>query len=161
MCSSASTRGRMKPNTSEPRRSWSRPARSRPSPGPSGSARRSWCSPMRSHRRSSTPEPPAAIRPVQTWTRVTAPIDGRISRAQVTAGNFVSAGQTMLTTLVSLDPIYVTFDNDEQAYLKNAKQAHDGDHASSRDSLTTVLVGLANENGYPHNGVMVFVDNAL
>jgi len=96
-----------------------------------------------------------------TWTRVTAPIDGRISRAQVTAGNFVTSGQTMLTTLVSLDPIYVTFDGDEQAYLKYAKQARDGDHASSRGSSNTVLVGLANENGYPHNGVMVFVDNAL
>jgi RND family efflux transporter MFP subunit len=67
----------------------------------------------------------------------------------------------MLTTLVSLDPIYVTFDNDEQGYLKYAKQARNGDHASSRDSLNTVLVGLANENGYPHNGVMVFVDNEL
>jgi RND family efflux transporter MFP subunit len=96
-----------------------------------------------------------------TFTRVTAPIDGRISRAQVTAGNFVTSGQTMLTTLVSLDPIYVTFDNDEQAYLKYGKQARDGDHASSRDSHNTVLVGLANESGYPHNGVMVFVDNEL
>ncbi len=96
-----------------------------------------------------------------TWTRVTAPINGRISRAQVTTGNFVTSGQTMLTTLVSLDPIYVTFDDDEQAYLKYAKQARDGDHASSRGSSNTVLVGLANENGYPHQGVMVFVDNAL
>jgi len=96
-----------------------------------------------------------------TWTRVTAPIDGRISRAQVTAGNFVTSGQTMLTTIVSLDPIYVTFDDDEQAYLKYAKQARDGDHASSRNSANTVLVGLANESDYPHSGVMVFVDNAL
>lgn len=96
-----------------------------------------------------------------TWTRVTAPIDGRISRAQVTAGNFVTSGQTMLTTIVSLDPIYVTFDDDEQAYLKYAQQARDGDHASSRNSANTVLVGLANESDYPHSGVMVFVDNAL
>lgn len=96
-----------------------------------------------------------------TWTRVTAPIDGRISRAQVTAGNFVTSGQTMLTTIVSLDPIYVTFDDDEQAYLKYAKQARDGDRASSRNSSNTVLVGLANESDYPHSGVMVFVDNAL
>ena len=95
------------------------------------------------------------------WTRVTAPIDGRISRAQVTAGNFVTSGQTMLTTIVSLDPIYVAFDDDEQAYLKYAKQARDGDHASSRGSANTVLVGLANENGYPHSGALVFVDNAL
>jgi RND family efflux transporter MFP subunit len=96
-----------------------------------------------------------------TFTRVTAPISGRISRAQVTTGNLVTAGQTELTTLVSLDPIYVSFDDDEQGFLKYNKQARNGDHASARDSQNTVLVGLADENGYPHQGVMVFVDNEL
>ena len=95
------------------------------------------------------------------FTRVTAPISGRISKAQVTTGNLVTAGQTQLTTLVSLDPIYVAFDDDEQGYLKYAKQARGGDHASSRDSANTVLVGLADETDYPHSGVMVFVDNEL
>jgi RND family efflux transporter MFP subunit len=95
------------------------------------------------------------------FTRVTAPISGRISKAEVTTGNLVTAGQTQLTTLVSLDPIYVTFDDDEQGYLKYTKQARNGDHASSRDSANTVLVGLADESDYPHSGVMVFVDNAL
>jgi RND family efflux transporter MFP subunit len=96
-----------------------------------------------------------------TFTRVTAPIAGRISKAQVTTGNLVTAGQTELTTLVSLDPIYVSFDDDEQGFLKYNKQARNGDHASARDSQNTVLVGLADENGYPHQGVMVFVDNEL
>ncbi len=96
-----------------------------------------------------------------TFTRVTAPISGRISRAQVTAGNLVSSGQTLLTTLVSLDPIYVRFDGDEQAYLKYSKLAREGSRASSRDAPNPVLVGLADESGYPHHGVMVFVDNEL
>lgn len=96
-----------------------------------------------------------------TFTRVTAPIDGRISRAQVTAGNLVTSGQTMLTTLVSLDPIYVRFDGDEQAYLRYTKLAREGTRSSSRDAQNPVLVGLADEAGYPHKGVMVFVDNEL
>ena len=93
------------------------------------------------------------------FTRVTAPISGRISRALVTDGNFVSNGQTLLTTLVSLDPIYVTFDGDEQAYLKYTKLARES--GSAREARNPVLVGLADENGYPHQGAMVFVDNAL
>jgi RND family efflux transporter MFP subunit len=92
------------------------------------------------------------------FTRVTAPIAGRISRALVTSGNFVGNGQTLLTTLVSLDPIYVSFDGDEQVYLKYAKLAHAGGSGESRNP---VQVGLADESGYPHQGVMVFVDNAL
>ena len=96
-----------------------------------------------------------------SFTRVTAPISGRISRAMVTGGNFVTNGQTLLTTLVSLDPIYVSFDGDEQVYLKYTKLARQGTRPSSRDARNPVLVGLADENGYPHQGVMVFVDNAL
>ena len=96
-----------------------------------------------------------------TFTRVTAPIDGRTGRAQVTAGNLVTSGQTLLTTLVSLDPIYVRFDGDEQAYLRYTKLAREGTRASSRDARNPVLVGLADEAGYPHRGVMVFVDNEL
>src|SRR6202043_2387616 len=96
-----------------------------------------------------------------TFTRVTAPISGRISRALVTSGNFVTNGQTPLTTLVSLDPIYVSFDGDEQEYLRYTKVARDPARGSSRDAHSPVLVGLADENGYPHQGVMVFVDNAV
>jgi len=95
------------------------------------------------------------------FTRVTAPIAGRISRALVTSGNFVSNGQTLLTTLVSLDPIYVTFDGDEQAYLRYGKLARTSVHGDSSGARNPVVVGLANESGYPHQGAMVFVDNAL
>ncbi len=95
------------------------------------------------------------------FTRVTAPIAGRISRALVTSGNFVASGQTLLTTLVSLDPIYVSFDGDEQAYLRYGKLARAVAHGASNESRNPVVVGLANESGYPHQGTMVFVDNAL
>jgi RND family efflux transporter MFP subunit len=106
------------------------------------------------------------------FTRVTAPISGRISRALVTTGNFVTNGQTPLTTLVSLDPIYVTFDGDEQEYLKYIRVAHevtanlhDGETyetaVDTHEVRSPVQVGLANESGFPHQGVMVFVDNAL
>jgi len=95
------------------------------------------------------------------FTRVTAPIAGRISRALVTSGNFVANGQTLLTTLVSLDPIYVTFDGDEQAYLRYIKLAREAARPGSHGTRNPVVVGLANENGYPHQGAVVFVDNAL
>ena len=91
------------------------------------------------------------------FTRLTAPISGRIGRALVTSGNFVTNGQTLLTTLVSLDPIYVSFDGDEKVYLKYTKLSRDGAHGGRNP----VQVGLADESGYPHQGVMVFVDNAL
>jgi RND family efflux transporter MFP subunit len=95
------------------------------------------------------------------FTRVTAPISGRISRALVTSGNFVTNGQTPLTTLVSLDPIYVSFDGDEQEYLKYAKLAREAAADPSHEARNPVQVGLANESGFPHEGVIVFVDNAL
>jgi RND family efflux transporter MFP subunit len=95
------------------------------------------------------------------FTRVTAPISGRISRALVTGGNFVANGQTLLTTLVSLDPIYVSFDGDEQAYLKYTKHAREAARDAADGTRSRVQVGLADENGYPHQGTMVFVDNAL
>jgi RND family efflux transporter MFP subunit len=94
------------------------------------------------------------------FTRVTAPIAGRISRALVTSGNYVASGLTPLTTLVSLDPIYVTFDGDEQAYLRYGKLAR-STRATSQEARNPVVVGLANESGYPHQGALVFLDNAL
>ncbi|HEY5807821.1 MAG TPA: efflux RND transporter periplasmic adaptor subunit [Povalibacter sp.] len=98
------------------------------------------------------------------FTRVTAPISGRISKAAVTAGNLVTGGSgaaTLLTTLVSIDPIYVTFEGDEQVYLKYNELARRGDRTSSRDAANPVQMGLANEDGYPHTGAMVFVDNQI
>src|SRR6185437_2485069 len=83
------------------------------------------------------------------FTRITAPISGIVGRAEVTAGNLVTSGQTLLTTLVSVDPIYVSFDGDEQAYLKFLQFSRKP-HATNHQA---VLVGLADESGYPHQGV--------
>jgi RND family efflux transporter MFP subunit len=92
------------------------------------------------------------------WTVVRAPITGRVSRAAVTQGNLVQAGPpsaTLLTTIVSLDPIYVYFDTDEQAYLKYVNGMR------GRSSELPVFVGLTNETGFPHKGKLNFVDNRL
>ena len=98
------------------------------------------------------------------WTRVRAPISGRTGKAEVTEGNLVQAGPptaTLLTTMVSLDPIYVAFEGDEQTYLKYTMLARSGARASSRDKQNPVFVGLANEEGFPHEGYVDFVDNQL
>jgi RND family efflux transporter MFP subunit len=90
------------------------------------------------------------------FTRVTSPIDGRVSRAIVTAGNYVTAGETTLTSVVSLDPIYVSFDGDEQRYLHFQQKAIGAGH-----DATGVQVGLDGEPGFPHDGRVDFVDNAV
>lgn len=99
------------------------------------------------------------------WTLVRSPIAGRVSNAQVTPGNLVQAGPptaTLLTTVVSLDPIYVYFEGDEQTYLKYGVLARSGARPSSRDVKNPVLLGLANEEGqFPHQGHVDFVDNQL
>jgi multidrug efflux system membrane fusion protein len=98
------------------------------------------------------------------WTEVRSPISGRVSRAEVTAGNLVQAGPpdaTLLTTVVSLDPIYVYFESDEQTYLKYTALARNGSRPSSRDNRSPVELGLANEEGFPHKGYIDFVDNQL
>ncbi len=96
------------------------------------------------------------------WTRVRSPISGRVSNALVTPGNLVEAGQpaTMLTTVVSLDPMYVYFDSDEQTYLRYAGRARNNG-SNWRDGKLVVHLGLANEEGYPHEGRLDFVDNQI
>jgi multidrug efflux system membrane fusion protein len=99
------------------------------------------------------------------WTVVRAPITGRVGRAEITQGNLVQAGPpsgSVLTTIVSLDPIYVYFDADEQLYLKNASTfAALRNGAGGRMSPRAVLIGLANESGFPHEGRLDFVDNQV
>jgi multidrug efflux system membrane fusion protein len=98
------------------------------------------------------------------WTLVRSPISGRVGRAEVTEGNLVQAGPpaaTLLTTVVSLDPIYVHFETDEQTYLKYSALARAGSRPSSRDAKSPVSLGLANENGFPHTGYVDFLDNQL
>lgn len=95
------------------------------------------------------------------YTQVVAPIDGRVSRAEVTTGNFVNAGDTVLTSVVSLDPIYVSFEGDEQTFLKYNELAKRGERPSARDEANLINIGLANEIDFPHTATMNFVDNAL
>jgi len=99
-----------------------------------------------------------------SFTKVRAPFDGRASRAEVTRGNLVTGGNnggTLLTTIVSVDPIYVYFEGDENAYLRYNQLAREGQRPSSRDARNPVRIGLSNEQGFPHEGYMDFVDNQL
>jgi RND family efflux transporter MFP subunit len=92
------------------------------------------------------------------WTVVRAPISGRVGRAVITAGNVVQAGPpspSLLTTIVSIDPIYVYFDTDEQAYLKYMAATSAGPKGRQ------VLIGLASETGFPHEARLNFVDNRV
>lgn len=93
-----------------------------------------------------------------SFTRVTAPFTGVVSRAEITAGNFVTSGQTLLTTVVSVDPIYVSFQGDEQGFLNFMNYAR---KAGDAEASHPVFVGLANEEGYPHQGAIAFVDNEI
>jgi RND family efflux transporter MFP subunit len=98
------------------------------------------------------------------YTRVTSPIAGRVSRAEVTEGNLISGGgndATLLTTVVSLDPIYLDFEGDEQIYLRYTDRNLSGDRPSSRIAPNPVFMALANDRGFPHEGHMVFVDNQV
>ncbi len=96
-----------------------------------------------------------------SFTRITAPISGRIGRAEVRPGNLVIAGTTLLSVLVSVDPVYVAFDGDEGVYLRQQALARHGAGKATDDASNPVRVGLASENGFPHEGQMVFVDNQL
>lgn len=93
-----------------------------------------------------------------SFTEVRAPVAGRASRALVTVGNLATADQTLLTTLVSQDPMYVYFDADENSYLRYKEQERKRER-TGRDN--TVYVGLANEDGYPHVGTVNFLDNQV
>ncbi|MBU9283536.1 efflux RND transporter periplasmic adaptor subunit [Burkholderia multivorans] len=93
------------------------------------------------------------------FTEVRAPIAGRVGRALATPGNLARADDTLLTTVVSQDPVYVYFDCDEQSYLRyNAQRADPAHRAIGADP---VRVGLANETGFPHAGTVDFLDNRL
>ena len=95
------------------------------------------------------------------FTYITSPIKGRAGEALVKPGNLVAPNESLLTTIVSIDPVYITFTGDERAYLRYQEAARAGDRESSRDVRNPVLVGLSDEDGFPHKGEMDFVDNAL
>lgn len=94
------------------------------------------------------------------YALVESPIDGRIGASNLRVGNLVEPG-ALLTTVVALDPMFVYFDGDESVYLKYGALSRNGERPSSRDARNPVQIGLADEDGYPHEGYMDFVDNQL
>lgn len=99
-----------------------------------------------------------------SYTEIRAPIAGVISRRYVTEGNLISGGSalsTLLTTIVSVNPIHVYFDADEQAFLKYVRLSREGKRESSRDAKNPVYLRLIDETGFPHLGHMDFVDNQI
>jgi RND family efflux transporter MFP subunit len=98
------------------------------------------------------------------FTRVNSPIEGRASRAVVTEGNLVSggpSGATLLTTVVSTDKMYAYFDADEQTYLRYARLSREGSLPSARNASLPARLGLVGETGYPHEGMVDFLDNQV
>jgi membrane fusion protein, multidrug efflux system len=98
------------------------------------------------------------------FTHVLAPMAGRVSRHLVSAGNLVQGSEgnaTLLTSIVTLDPIYIYFDVDEATYLKNNKLWFEGRRPSSRDTPNPVQVTLTGETKPSHDGKMDFLDNRL
>jgi multidrug efflux system membrane fusion protein len=95
------------------------------------------------------------------FTRITAPIRGRVGEALIKAGNLVSPQGAILTTVVSIDPIHVVFEGDENIYLKYQAQAIAGERPSSREVQNPVQVGLAMGTDFPFRGEMDFVDNQI
>jgi multidrug efflux system membrane fusion protein len=96
-----------------------------------------------------------------TFTEVTSPIDGQVSRYYLTVGNLVNQDQTLLTTVVSLDPIYVYFDMDEPTLLRIRKARSEGAIKPAADGQFPVLMGLQGEDGFPHHGTINFVNNQV
>ncbi|KMQ77047.1 RND efflux system, membrane fusion protein CmeA [Candidatus Burkholderia pumila] len=95
-----------------------------------------------------------------SFTEVRAPIAGRAGRAELTTGNLARADQTLLTTVVSQDSVYIYFDCDEQSYLRYlARRA--GATGRAIDSADAVHIALANETGFPHQGTVDFLNNRL
>jgi RND family efflux transporter MFP subunit len=99
------------------------------------------------------------------FTKVAAPVSGRISRYFVTVGNLVQAGDltggTLLTTIVSVDPMYAYFDVDEHTVLRVKQLIREGKAGTPDDVEIPVWLGLANEVGHPHRGVINFIDNQV
>ena len=98
------------------------------------------------------------------FTQIKSPIDGRVSDARITLGNLVQPGagpESVLTTVVSVDPIYVKVDADENAVLKYVKLSSEGKRVSARTAKIPAFVELGNETDFPHQGDVDFVDNRL
>jgi multidrug efflux system membrane fusion protein len=95
------------------------------------------------------------------FTEIRAPIDGRIGRELVTVGNLVKADQTLLTRIVSVDPVYVYVDADERAVLKYRRLAQNAKRSGAREARIPVELALIDETGYPHRGAIDYLDPRL
>ncbi|MFY8093343.1 MAG: efflux RND transporter periplasmic adaptor subunit [Niveispirillum sp.] len=98
------------------------------------------------------------------FTAVKAPVTGRVSNHRVSVGNLVGGGSaqsTLLTTIVSLDPIQFYFDADQASYLRYVRQSRSGERVSSRDNPNPVILALPDEQGFVHKGYIDFVDNQI
>ena len=98
------------------------------------------------------------------FTQIKSPIDGRVSDQRITVGNLVQPGagsDSVLTTVVSVDPIYAKVDADENAVLKYVKLSEEGKRVSARTAKIPAWVELGNETNFPHEGYIDFVDNRL
>jgi RND family efflux transporter MFP subunit len=98
------------------------------------------------------------------WTEVRAPIGGRVSDRRVDAGNLITGGQSgasLLTSIVTLDPIHFIFDGSEADFIRYLRLAASGARPSSRDVQNPVAVRLADESDFKHQGRMDFVDNVV
>ncbi|MFZ1937345.1 MAG: efflux RND transporter periplasmic adaptor subunit [Thermoguttaceae bacterium] len=97
------------------------------------------------------------------WTKVYAPCDGRVSKQSIDPGNMVQADVTPLTTIVTLDPIYAYFDIDERTLLELRRMviAQRGSLRTVREAKIKILLGLADEEDFPHEGIIDFGDNRL
>jgi multidrug efflux system membrane fusion protein len=94
-------------------------------------------------------------------TQVRAPISGRVSNALITAGNYLQAGQSQLTSIVSTDRMYAYFDADEQTYLKYVQLAATGKRGDSRNEASPVLMALSSDSDYRFTGALDFLDNSI
>ncbi len=98
------------------------------------------------------------------FTQIKSPIDGRVSDARITLGNLVQPGagpESVLTTVISVDPIYAKVDADENAVLKYVKLSEQGKRVSARTAKIPAFIELGNETDFPHEGYIDFVDNRL
>ncbi len=98
------------------------------------------------------------------YTKIRSPVEGRISRIEVTKGNLIAGGtatSSLLTTITSIEPIFCVFDATEQDVLKYVRLAASGQRESSRVVKNPAYLGLADEEGFPHYGYIDFIDNRL
>jgi RND family efflux transporter MFP subunit len=95
------------------------------------------------------------------FSKIAAPIAGKINRSNLTIGNLVDANKTVLTSIVSVDPIYVYFDVDERTFLTLMQQVREGKLESGEKTVIPIFMGLTTDKGYPHKGTIDFLENRV